>query len=101
MDGLIVKQPYARRLVSGSKKIEYRTTKLPRNKINRDVYILTTAKSGRKILGTVMFTKCVETEDGYEWHAQFPVKFDHTKEYVSKFGAVIWINNVEVSKCLN
>lgn len=97
MDGLIVRQPFARRLVNGQKKIEYRSSKLPRMKRNRRIYILTTVDAGQEILGSVSFTKCIgDTNNGFEWHVESPRKFNKPRKYIPKAGAIVWINDVEV-----
>lgn len=94
-DGLIVRKPFAIRLVKGQKCSEFRRKPLPKNKINTPIYILNQGK----ILGTVIFMysqeirwkiyKWVVLPNGFEY-------FDPPKRYKHKNGAVIWIKDVEV-----
>lgn len=92
MDGLIVMMPFARRLVKGFKKSEFRKTPLPRNKMKR-VYIL---NKGR-ILGSVVFVG--EKKLGYrsyQWNCIDAKQFDPPKKYHIKKGCVIWQNDVQI-----
>jgi len=89
-DGLIVKQPYADEIMSGVKTVEYRVKKLPDDKYYIDVYIL----SGGKILGTVSFDKCIETNDGFEWHIRRVERLEEPKPYIHPKGARVWIREV-------
>jgi len=93
-DGLIVKEPFARRLVSGNKKTEFRSKPLPKNKTNVKIYIL---NSGN-VKGYVIFSGATYDEDNeiYKYHISESGKFSPEPRYKHKFGCVIWINNVEL-----
>lgn len=102
MDGLIVKQPFAQQLVSGGKKIEYRTNPIPDNKINKEILILTRKSEGCMILGTVFFTnqKWISTRN-YEWVVDLPTKYNVLYHYKPKQGCVVWVKDVEIVQRIN
>ena len=92
MDGLIVKQPFAKKLVRGIKEYEYRSKPLPKMKTNVKILIL---NSGN-VLGYVVFDGD-DFEDGlYKWHVLESKEFSPYMKYRHKNGCVIWINNVDV-----
>lgn len=89
-DGLIVKQPYADEIMSGEKTIEYRVKKLPDDKRFIDIYIL----SQGNILGTASFDKCIQKDDGFEWHIRRVNRFDKPIPYIHPKGARVWVRGV-------
>ena len=94
MDGLIVKQPYASQLVSGLKKVEFRTTRLPVDKIGQKVLIITPQKDGGLVLGHVVFNEEKQTGNIYKWIVKNAVSFDKPWRYNVKPGCVIWMKDV-------
>ena len=81
MDGLIVKMPFARRLVKGFKINEIRSTPLPKNKIDKKIYIL----NSKKILGTVIFLGSKPIGNGYyQWMVLQANEFIPPKNYKHK-----------------
>lgn len=98
MDGLIVRQPYAQQLVEGKKKKEFRSSKLPKNKRNTPVYIMTPLSQDGVILGQVTFVHDHDNGETHEWVAKNPVKYEKPLPYKQKFGCVVWQNNVGVWK---
>lgn len=96
MDGLIVKEPYATQLVSGKKKIEYRSKPLPASKTNVKVFILNKGF----VKGYVVFDKSTYDEDDeiYKWHVLECKQFSPYLNYVHKNGCVIWINDVTIKE---
>ena len=93
MNGLIIKEPYATKIVTGKKKLEYRKTPIPKKKIGETVYILTPKKDGCKIVGQATFYPSNQGET--TWRVIDPIKIDEDITYKPKSGCVIWINNVE------
>lgn len=76
MIALSIRQPFANRILSGEKVIEYRT--IPTKKRER-VYIyasktqLPVGLIGGVIIGSVEIIDCTETEDWWLWHLANPV----------------------------
>lgn len=92
MYGLIVKQPFADKLVDGSKVREYRSTALPRHLINEKVFILNKGN----ILGTVRFVFDKKSNNGHIWVCSKAEKFASPLKYKHKNGCIIWIKDVEI-----
>lgn len=94
MNGLIVKQPFATKLVTGKKKLEYRKTAIPKKKIGESVYILSPKKDGCKIVGEATFYP--SNKGKTTWRVIDPIQYSGELTYKSKIGCIIWINDVEV-----
>jgi len=96
MDGLIVNEPYATELVTGKKDIEYRSTKLPKNKIGKKILIL----NGKFAIGYVVFAGEYHNlkDNQYYWHVQEHKMFSPFLKYKHKNGCIIWINDVDVQE---
>jgi len=92
MDGLIVKQPFATKIVKGRKKFEYRRTKIPLKKIGQTVFILTTQKDGGRIVGQATFYPSNVSDK--QWRVIDPMIFTKPPKYKIKSGCVIWMNDV-------
>ena len=90
MDGLIVKQPWANDIISGKKKVEYRSNKLPDSKKWVYVYLL----SGGKALGKIRFEGYNEHSTGYEWIISKVEPFSSPKPYIHPHGARVWVTEV-------
>ena len=94
-DGLIVYEKYGVKLVEGTKKYEYRKTKIPKTKIGKEVFILTPKSEGSKILGVATFFP--SNAGKTIWRAEEPVSYiGYDNHYKTKYGCVIWINDVEI-----
>ncbi len=93
-DGLIVKEPFARRLVSGNKKIEFRSKPLPRNKTNVEIFVL----NNGNVKGYVVFSGATYDKDNkiYKYSISKSAKFSPELKYKHKLGCIIWINDVEL-----
>ena len=83
---LCVKAPWAEQIVSGTKKIEYRSR--------------LTARRGRigiiqsgtgTVIGDVEITSAEWGGDYAEWHLRRPRKYKHPIPYNHPFGAVVWV----------
>ena len=110
MRALIIKEPWASKIVSGEKTIELRTRRT--KKIGQEIYI---AKAGTKtLIGRVTIEKCVRLtledymnledkhlvgygsvyftdEKLYGWYLINPVRFDKPIAYEHPRGAQIWV----------
>ena len=94
MRGLIVRQPYASRLVAGTKKHEYRSSAL--RILGEDVHVV----SGGYSIGIVMFDSSIQCNPGrhhgygHAWHVA-RCKRHRPKKVKIKKGTQVWIRNVE------
>jgi predicted transcriptional regulator len=111
MRALIIKEPWASKVVSGEKTIELRT--MQTTKVGQEIYI---AKAGTKtLIGRVTIEKCVrltledymclqdkhlardfyidkfENKKIYGWYLINPVRFDKPIVYEHPRGAQIWV----------
>ena len=111
MSALIIKEPWASKIVSGEKTIELRTKRT--KKIGQEIYI---AKAGTKtLIGRVTIEKCVQlTIDDYiklqdkhlaptfyknafkkkkiyGWYLKNPIQFDNPLPYKHPPGAQMWV----------
>lgn len=92
MQGLIVLQPYADKIISGQKRFEYRKTKPPQNKIQQIIFLL----SGGFALGKIIIdgvTKNLNT-GYYGWDIIVFEKFDKPRKYFHPNGAQVWVKKV-------
>ncbi len=88
MRGLIVRAPWAGKIVDGTKPIEYRSR--PTN-IRGRIAILESKTC--VALGEATLTDCTGPHpDGYHWHLVNPVKYPEPKPYKHKNGAVVWLD---------
>ena len=93
MYGFIICQPYADKIINGTKKQEYRSKRT--TKLNIPVYLL----SGKNCLGIIQFTKCYKTSKhekyDYAWDVIVIEKFTEPKKYIHPRGAQRWIKDVK------
>ncbi|MDW8062681.1 MAG: ASCH domain-containing protein [Candidatus Caldarchaeum sp.] len=110
MDGLIVKQPFANKIISGRKKRELRLWPPPVKKMNRNIYLLSNGYAlgiikivGAKSLSTRAKTlklKSVQTRTvikyRYAWFLKVVKKFRRPVRYSHPRGAQIWVKDVKL-----
>lgn len=94
-DGLIVREPYATHLVTGRKKFEFRTTKLPKDKIGVVILIATTRNDGNIICGHVIFSGQKKNTEGWTWIVEKAVQYSEPRMYEMKPGCIIWIKDIQ------
>lgn len=116
MEGLIVKQPFADLIINGDKTWELRSRSAPKQKINKEILLLSSGFA----LGKVKITKCFEAskteliansekhqcaldasiENYYShvWEMNVIKKFQTPKKYHHLMGARVWIKNVDYKK---
>lgn len=116
MEGLIVKQPFADLIINGDKTWELRSRSAPKQKINKEILLLSSGFA----LGKIKITKCFEaskkelmmnsekhqssiddsTENYYShvWEIDLIKKFQTPKKYNHLMGARVWIKNVDYKK---
>jgi hypothetical protein len=110
MDGLIVKQPYARWIIEGRKKWEMRSRPPPAGKVGRRVYLL----SDGFVLGVIKIVDCVgpltsrelsryrslhlagRTRYRYAWVVEVVRRFSRPRRYRHPHGARVWVKNVKL-----
>ena len=94
MDGLIVLQPYARLIIEGTKKFEYRKYKPPTDKVYIPIYLI----SEKKVLGEITITdsRYNQIRHNYFWYIKVLKKYKRPKYYNYKNGAQIWVKDVIV-----
>ncbi|MDW8084240.1 MAG: ASCH domain-containing protein [Candidatus Caldarchaeum sp.] len=110
MEGLIVKQPFANRIITGRKKRELRLWPPPTNRMNRKIYLL----SGGYALGIVKIVgvegparrvrslrlKGVRNKAAiryrYAWLLKVVKKFRKPVRYKHPRGAQVWVKNVKL-----
>lgn len=112
MNGLIVKQPFAGLIIEGSKTWELRSRSPPNEKLNQELYLL----SSGSVLGKIKIidnwiTSKKELKQNKEkhwsdtqylsdyehqevWEIEVTEKFQKPKKYFHPIGARIWVNNV-------
>ncbi len=93
MDGLIVLQPHADKIINRTKKTEFRNKKTPENKIKIPLYLL----SGGYALGKfkIIGFGRGKTDFRYGWKIKVLKKFTKPKKYRHPMGAQIWVKNVK------
>ena|SRR5579872_5707286 len=102
VDGIIILQPYANQIISGTKKIEYKRRVPPLNKFQTPIYLL----SGGKILGTIMIeswtdhqgTSSSRAEKYVDWKIRVIQKYDKPKKYAHPNGAQVWVLDVKLAR---
>lgn len=119
MEGLIVKQPYASLIMEGEKEWEIRSRSAPKEKINKEILLLSSGFA----LGKVKITKCWEADTGvlkqnklkhwsdvesleddftfHIWEMNVTEKFNTPKKYNHPTGARVWINEVDFNNQQN
>lgn len=112
-NGLIVKQPFADKIVNGEKTWEIRSRIAPRTKINKEILLL----SAGYVLGTITIKKCFKSNKSqliknkkkhltdideqydfrysYVWEIIVKKKYSTPKKYSHPIGARIWVKNVD------
>ncbi len=112
MDGFIVKQPFGHWIIEGKKEWELRSRAPPKEKIKKDILLLSSGYA----LGKIMITDYWEAnkdaliknilkhksetnilDDNYisnVWEIDVIEKFSAPKKYVHPAGARIWVKNV-------
>jgi len=92
MDGLIVLKPYARMIIDGEKKFEYRKYKPPSDKIYVPIYLI----SEKKVLGIITITnvKYNQIRHIYFWYIKILKKYRKPKYFNYKNGQQIWAKDV-------
>lgn len=112
MEGLIVKSPYAELIINGKKEWELRGKSPPSQKLNKELYLL----SSGNVLGKIkIITYWVATKNDLEqniekhqtetlflpkqhvthvWQVKVMEKFEYPKKYVHPLGARVWVRNV-------
>jgi len=116
MDGLIVKQPFANQIIEGKKTWELRSRSAPKEKINKEILLLTSGNA----LGKIKITKCFtatkwkliknrmkhqsDVKDlpkysySHVWEVNVTKKFSNPKKYSHPIGARVWVKNVDYKK---
>ena len=113
MDGLIINQPFANLIIKKKKRWELRTGRLPAEKINSEIYLLSQGNILGKIKikntkGPFGFKELKESYhihqssvDGvddefsyYAWEIDVCEIFNVPKKYVHPNGARVWVKNV-------
>ena len=116
MDGLIVKQPFADLIASGNKTWELRSRSAPKEKINKEILLLSSGYA----LGKIKIKKCFEvtkkeiiknkkkhlgeinntSENFYlhVWEVNVTKKFTKPKKYSHPMGARVWVKNIDFKK---
>lgn len=92
MNGLIVLQPYADRIISGKKRFEYRKKQPPQDKINVSIFLLSKGFA----LGKIKIDCIVKNVNTgfYGWDITVLEKFDRPKKYFHPNGAQVWVKKV-------
>lgn len=117
MDGLIVKSPFSKLIVSGKKDWEIRKSKTA--KVGERIYIL--ESKTHLVVGEVTISDCINItdplfyrknyihhrydnpafpaflpyKDTYAWILSEPVMYEEPKKYIPKPGCQTWVKNVE------
>ena len=116
MDGLIVKQPFAEMIASGKKTWELRSRSAPKEKINKEILLLSSGYA----LGKIKIKKCFESNKkeiiqnhkkhlsgvnldseniySHVWEVSVIKKFSKPKKYSHPMGARVWVKNVDFQK---
>lgn len=112
MEGLIVKQPYAKLIIDGKKEWELRSRCPPSKKLSKELYLLSSGKvlgkikiethwvANKKDLEKNIDKHCSETSFlpkhhvSHVWKVQVIKKFSKPKKYVHPTGARVWVKNV-------
>ena len=94
MDGLIVLQPDANRIINRLKKTEFRNKMPPEGKINTPLYLL----SGGYAVGKFKIAGFGRGKLNfrYGWRIKVIKKFSKPKKYKHPMGAQIWVKNVKL-----
>ncbi|MDE2588660.1 MAG: ASCH domain-containing protein [Patescibacteria group bacterium] len=113
MEGLIVKQPYASLIIEGEKEWEIRSRSPPKDKINKEVLLLSSGFALGKVKITNFWesdannlinnkskhlsnTESLENnETVHVWQLNVTEKFLNPKKYNHPMGARVWINEVD------
>ena len=88
MKCLIVKEPFASRIINGEKPVEFRSR--PTN-IRGRIGIIASGSRG-KVIGTVEVTGCEQGENGlFHWKLANPHKFSTPHTFTQPQGCVTWV----------
>ena len=116
MDGLIVKQPFAKFIIDGKKEWELRSRCPPSKKLGKNLYLLSSGnvlgkiiiethwivtkqeleKHKQKHLSETSFLS--KTHVSHVWKIHVTKKFEKPKKYSHPIGARVWVNNVSFTK---
>jgi hypothetical protein len=102
MEGLIVRQPHATMIIHRRKRWELRSRKPPKNKCNKNIYLL----SEGKVLGVISITMSRgpptyrRREKGsvkhpcFAWMVSVKERYEHPVRYLHPRGARVWVRHV-------
>lgn len=114
MDGLIVKQPYASYIIEEKKEWELRSASPPANKINREIFLLSSGMVYGKIkIVDFWFADKKELEKHKRkhrsetnfldidhtsavWKVKVTHKYQQPRSYFHPTGARVWVNDVNL-----
>jgi len=114
MDGLIVKQPYASYIIDEKKEWELRSTSPPANKINREIFLLSSGMVYGKIkIVDFWFADKKELEKHKRkhrsethfldidhtsavWEVEVTQRYQRPRPYSHPTGARVWVNDVSL-----
>jgi len=95
MNGLIVLQPHANRIVCEAKTEEYRSRPPPLKYLKQDIFLL----SECKVLAIIQITdyvKCSETN--YIWKIKLVEEYTSPRLYNHPRGAQTWVKDINYTK---
>jgi len=92
--GIIILPPYAKKIIDGKKRYEYRSRDLPKYYLNVPVFLL----SEKKVWGIIKFTKSLWNGTGFSWKIEIIDEFYPPYSYKHPNGAQCWVKNVQYSK---
>ena len=99
MDAILVELPFAKLIINGEKKYDFRKLKPPTDKIGVALYLI----ANDFVIGEIMITSCRynQIKHSYYWQYQIIKKYQKPKKITSIVKNGDWGKDVELNEIKN
>lgn len=99
MDGLIIDPPFAKLIINGDRKYDFRKSKPPNDKIGVPLYLI----ADDFVIGEIMISQCRynQIKHSYYWEYLVMKKYPKPKKITAIFKNGDWGNDVKLNEIKN